>query len=541
MSRSTPLRGGVDLAVARRAFKQVWIGATVCAVAFGVTIASSALSYVSSFPTEASRQQIAATTGRDSGLSILLGPVSAIGTVGGYTVYKVFVFLTTVGAIWALLAATRLLRGEEDAGRWQVVLAGSTRPARATAATLAALAGAVGVVFAGTTLFILLTGLDHDVAFGIGESLLFGSSIAIVPAVFVAVGAVTSQLSRTRRGATTLGIATFGFTFVLRMIADSGPGTRWLLWLTPFGWSELMRPFTRNDLRPLVPVALTVFVLGGVALVLSSRRDVGDGVLASRDVARLRPFGLGSAFGMTVRRELPVLVAWCAGALASGAVLGVIAKVTTGAASESLNNALEKFNVKGGFAKQYLGVAFLLVATVVALIPAGQVGAAGDEETSGRLVHVLTRAPSRTAWFAGRLACCAVAVAAAGLLAGLAAYAGAASQGVNLALASMLGAGLNVVPTALVALGVGALVLAVAPRVAAGAVYGFIVASLVIDLSASLVTGLGWLEHLSLFHYMALAPAQHPDPSTLAVTTAIALMLCIGATMVFRARDLPVG
>jgi ABC-2 type transport system permease protein len=284
-----------------------------------------------------------------------------------------------------------------------------------------------------------------------------------------------------------------------------------------------------------------VLVLGGVALVFSSRRDVGDGVLASRDVARLRPFGLGSALGMTVRRELPVLVAWCAGALASGAVLGVIAKVTTGAPSASLNDALEKFNVKGGFAQQYLGVAFLLVATVVALIPAGQVGAAGDEETSGRLVHVLARAPSRTAWFAGRLVCCAVAVAAAGLLAGLAAYAGAASQGLNLALASMLGAGLNVVPTALVALGVGALVLAVAPRVAAGAVYGFIVASLVIDLSASLVTGLGWLEHLSLFHYMALAPAQHPDPSTLAVTTAIALLLCIGATMVFRARDLRVG
>ena len=69
---------------------------------------------------------------------MLLGPVSAIDTVGGYTVYKGFVFLTTIGAIWALLAATRLLRGEEDAGRWQLVLAGSTRAARATAATLVA-------------------------------------------------------------------------------------------------------------------------------------------------------------------------------------------------------------------------------------------------------------------------------------------------------------------------------------------------------------------------------------------------------------------
>ena len=111
---------------------------------FGATVAASAKTYVTSFPTEASRHQLALLTGTDRGLAVLLGPVSAIGTVGGYTVYKGFVFLTTIGAIWALFAATRLLRREEDAGRWQLLLAGSTRPARATAATLVALGAAVG-------------------------------------------------------------------------------------------------------------------------------------------------------------------------------------------------------------------------------------------------------------------------------------------------------------------------------------------------------------------------------------------------------------
>ena len=73
----------------------------------------------------------------------------------GYTVYKCFVSLTTIGSIWALLAATRLLRGEEDVGRWQLTLAGATRPAKSTAATLLALGAAVGVVFLGTTLATL--------------------------------------------------------------------------------------------------------------------------------------------------------------------------------------------------------------------------------------------------------------------------------------------------------------------------------------------------------------------------------------------------
>ena len=119
--------GGTDVAIARRAFKQLWISATVWALVFGGTIAASALSYVNSFPDAASRRQLAASTSGDAGISILLGPVTAIDTVGGYTVYKCFVFLTTIGALWGLLAATRLLRGEEDTGRWQLVLAGATR------------------------------------------------------------------------------------------------------------------------------------------------------------------------------------------------------------------------------------------------------------------------------------------------------------------------------------------------------------------------------------------------------------------------------
>ena len=84
-----------------------------------------------------------------------------------------------------------------------------------------------------------------------GETVLYGLSITIAPAVFGAVGAVTSQLGRTRRVATGLGMGVFGVVFVIRMIADSSAGTRWLLWATPFGWTELMRPFTDNDPWPL--------------------------------------------------------------------------------------------------------------------------------------------------------------------------------------------------------------------------------------------------------------------------------------------------
>ena len=536
-----PVRRGVDAAIARRAFRQLRIGAAACALGFGLTVAATASSYVSTFPTAASREQLVIVTSGDAGLSVLLGPITEVGTVGGYTVYKIFVFLTTVGALWALLAATRLLRGEEDAGRWQLVLAGGTRPARATAATLGALGGAVAVVFVGTTLFTVLTGRNPDVGFGFGESVLYGLSLTVAPAVFAAVGALTSQVGRTRRLATGLGMGVFGVAFVLRMVGDTGPNERWLLWLTPFGWTELMRPFTVNDPWPLVPAAVTVVVLAVGAVALASRRDAGDGVISGRDVVTLRPRGLRSAFGLSTRLELPVLAAWCAGAVASAAVLGIVAEMTSASIPSSMRDMLDKFGVRGNFTNQYFGVAFLFVATVVALLPASQVSAACDEEMSGRLVHVLTRATTRAGWFAGRLALSAGAIVSASVLAGFAGWASARSQGVDVALGPLMGAGLNMVPTALVTLGIGAVMLSVAPRAAAGTIYGVVIWSMMAYLLSSLVAGLGWIDRVSLFHYMALAPAETPDSVTVVVTLGLAAVLCTTAVVRFTRRDVRAG
>jgi ABC-2 type transport system permease protein len=303
-----------------------------------------------------------------------------------------------------------------------------------------------------------------------------------------------------------------------------------------------MQPFTRNDAWPLLPTVLTVAALTGAAVALASRRDVGGGILASNDVVEPRPFGLRSSFGLAARLELPVLVAWCVGAVASAAVLGVIADLTKSIPPESVSNLLEKFGMdSGAFSARYLGVAFLLVAAVVALLPAGQLGAAADEELSGRLVHVLTRPPGRRAWLVGRLLLAAGAVAVAGLLAGLAAWAGAASQGLHFSVASLVGTGLNTVPTALLALGIGAVVFAFAPRFAGPTVYVVVAWSLVVDILASMVTSLHWLDRLGLFHYLALAPAESVDATTVVALCAVALALAVVAVEVFARRDVSSG
>jgi ABC-2 type transport system permease protein len=311
-----------------------------------------------------------------------------------------------------------------------------------------------------------------------------------------------------------------------------------MLWLTPFGWTERMRPMTDNSLLPLAVAAVVVAGLAWSATALAARRDAGVGLLADRDTARTRRFGLQSTVSLAVRLELPVIVAWMAGAAAAGLAFGIVAKVATGSVPKSVSDLLDNFGGRGTFLRQYLGVAFLLIAAIVACLPASQVGAAADEETTGRIVNVLARPPRRATVFAERIGLGAVAVIVAGVLAGAAAWIGAAVQGVDPGFGTTLRAGANVIPTALLVLAIGAFVCAVAPRAASAAVYAVVAFSFVIDLLGSLVHGTKWLEHLSLFHYMALAPAASIDATTVVVTLVVAGVVFAGATALFARRDL---
>jgi ABC-2 type transport system permease protein len=523
--------------VAGHAFRRIRTGALVVALAFGGSAWATAAAYAATFPTESSRREAAALVGGDAAIRVLLGPVDDIATVGGYLVYKNFVFLTLVGAVWGLLAATRLLRGEEDAGRAQLVLAGAVRPSRATAAALVALALAVAVVFTGTAALTLLAARDPALGLGSRATLLYAASLVIAPAVFAAVGAVTSQLARSRRQATALGLTVLAAAFAVRMVADAGTGTRWLHWATPFGWTELVRPFTADDAWPLLPAALTVLALGAAAIVLSDRRDTGEGILGTGDDRPPRAAGLSSVTGLALRLELPVLLAWCAGAAATGALTGVFLELTAGGMPDSLQDNLGRYGVTGSPTDQFLGVVFLLIGTVVALLPAGQVGAAAEEETSGRLVHVLARPVPRRTWLLGRIVVTGAAVVAAALLGGFGVWLAAGLRGFRLDLLTLLGAGLNVVPTALVCLGAGAVVLAVAPRAAGPSVYAVVVWSVFADLVAPLVPGAAWLGNLSVFHAMALFPGEPVSAAKLVALTVTGVLLCVAAVALVAHRD----
>jgi polyether ionophore transport system permease protein len=193
-----------------------------------------------------------------------------------------------------------------------------------------------------------------------GAAYLALAIVSVVP-VFAGVGAVASQLAPTKRLATGLATGVLLIAFALRTVAAiSSAGLEWLRWATPLGWAEELRPFA--DPQPLVlllPVATGALLLVAAAA-LAARRDIGSGLLPSRDSAPPRLGLLGSPAALALRSERGALVAWLAGVGAFALLMGVISNAAApDVISENVQHQLEKLG--GRLGRHAVGLAGLLV------------------------------------------------------------------------------------------------------------------------------------------------------------------------------------
>jgi ABC-2 type transport system permease protein len=324
------------------------------------------------------------------------------------------------------------------------------------------------------------------------------------------------------------------------MVADASPSLSWLTWTSPLGWVERLQPFT--DPRPiaLVPIVALSAALLGATVLLAGRRDLGAGVLADRNRRVARTALLRGPTGLTIRLIRPVVLGWLAGIAAFSMLLGSVAHqaVQSIDASHSAKVALNRLIGTTGPLQAYLGVSFLLVAVLVALLAAGQVTMLRREEAAGRLDHLLVRPISRTRWLASRLAVSAGAVVLAGMVGGVAAWAGAATQRGGPGFPSLLDAGVNTVPAALCVLGLGILSWAVFPRHSTVAAYGVLAWSFLAELLAGTVHANRWLLDTSIFHHLAPSPAVAPDWTSGGVLCGIGIVAVVLGALWFNRRDL---
>lgn len=539
-ARARPAR----MLIARHAARRSLRWAAVWGYVFGVVVASSAATYNRLYPTVADRERLAATFGANHASSALFGPAPLLQTVAGFTVFKASMTLIIIGALWGLLTSTRLLRGEEDAGRWELLLTGPDTNGRAVAQVLAGLGASAGVIWAVTSAATVAAGRLSTVAFTVTESLYYALALVTSAVMFLAVGAVTSQLAPNRRQAAGYAAVFLGVCYGLRMAADAGTGLHWLVWVSPLGWVEQLQPLT--DPRPLVliPIAAWTAALTAAAVVLAGRRDVGRGLVPDRDTRAQGLIGtqglrlLSGPTGLTARLTLPSALGWAAGVAVTALLIGSVAKAAGATIEGSEQQVLSRLGSPGTGTAAFSGLAFLILAIVIAFQAASEVNAARAEEAGGRLDHLLAAPVSRSRWFAGRLLAGVTALVCSGLAAGIFSWIGEAAQGGGIGFPTALNAGLNAVPPAVFALGIGALAAGCWPRRAGVVVYVVLGWSVLIQFAAGFAAQNHWILDTSLFHQMASAPAVPPDWQVNGILTGLAVAAMLLGERAFSHRDL---
>lgn len=184
-----------------------------------------------------------------------------------------------------------------------------------------------------------------------------------------------------------------------------------------------------------------------------------------------------------------------------------------------------------------LGVCFLVLAVLVAFVGAGQLTAARSEESTGRLDHLLAGPVSRVRWLGGRVLVAAVVLVVSGLVAGCFAWLGAATQRSGVGLATLIGAGVNLVPPAVMILGIGVLAFGLVPRATSAVVYGYLGWSVLVVIIGGIGAADHWILDTSVFHQMASAPATAPNWTANVIMVVLGALAGLLGGLAFRHRD----
>ncbi|MGZ4409329.1 MAG: polyketide antibiotic transporter [Gaiellaceae bacterium] len=492
------------------------------------------IGYRHSYPTLADRVAFARGFGTNKAVELFYGVPHELLTTGGFTAWRFGGFAVVITAIWGVVAAVRGLRGEEDAGRQELVLAGAVR--RRTA--YLAVVGALGVA-------IVLLWLAMFAGLAAGRLPVGGSAYlalaTIAPAVvFAGVGALASQLAASRRVALGLAFTALALTFLLRVIADTTGGLGWLRWATPLGWSEELRPFAGPRPAVLLLPALAAALLVLAAGVIAARRDVGTGILHGHDSAEPELRLLSSPTALALRAGRGTLAAWTVGIGLFALVIGILStSFTSGDISNNLQRQLHKLNGAAITTPAgAIGFYFLFFVLTISLFACTRVAAIRREEADLQLETLFALPVGRRRWLWYRLLLGAGEAAMLALTAAVLAWAGAASQDAGISLSRLLEAGGNCLPPALLFLTLAALAFAILPRASGGIGYGLVTVAFVWELFGALLGAPHWLVQATPFAHIGLVPAEPFRVEAAAIMLGLAVASGLAAVSVFAHRDL---
>jgi ABC-2 type transport system permease protein len=503
----------------------IWIVALVALAAL-TTVGIEGL-----FPTQAALDQTAAATAHNAAMIAFNGAPQGLNSVGGQVAFQFGAGGMVLLALMSIFMMGRLTRGEEEAGRLEVV---RSLPVGIHANTLAAAltVAAMNLIVGGLTAAVLIAqGLP------VAGSVTFGVSFILVGLVFGGVALLMAQVTDNTRVVFGGAGVVLGAAYVLRAIGDIGDGT--LSWFSPIGVAQKARPYADERWWPLLPLVAVAVILVVAATALTVRRDLGAGLVAARPGPPSAAPWLGHPLGLALRLQQGALLGWGVGILVIGAAYGWIGPTVDTFIGQ--NKALAEMLAGGGggsLTDMYFASSFRLIALIATGFAIQSAIRVRSEETAMRADLVLATPLSRWRFAASHLAvACAgsvILLAVAGLVAGLTyGLAGGGLQSVP----RLFVAALVYAPAMWIMVGLVIALDGLVPRLV-GVSWAILVACVVEGFLGAVLGLPHWLSDLSPFERVPQLPAASLTLLPLVVMSAVAAGLALIGLIGLRRRDI---
>ena len=502
----------------------------------GLVPVSTASAFQGLYTTEASRIELAATVTSNPAFTALLGPLYDP-SIGGLTAWRIGTLGSFIVGLMAVLTMIRHTRDDEETGRRELL--GSTVVGRHAALAAAFAVTAVAGVMIGVIIALGLTGLGLPTS----GSAAFGAGFTAVTLSFAAVGALAAQLTQAGSTARGLGVGIAGLFFVLRMAGDvaEGEGLGWVSWLSPIGWFSRLRPFAGERWWVFALWIGFTFAVTTIAVLVQSRRDVGEGALPPRPGPARAGMRLGTAAGLAWRLQRGSLLGWTLG-------LGVLGMIY-GAAADSIGEMLsenprleEIFDQLGGaqtLTDTFFATAVGIIALVATAYSIRSVLKLKTEEDALRAEHVLATATPRRryAWshLVYGLVGPVVILVFAGTLAGVT-Y-GSIVGDIAGETPRVLAAAVSQLPAVWVITGASMALYGMSPHLASLS-WGVLAFCLILGQLGAILQFPQWSLNLSPFSHIPMIPAEDFVVAPFAILVALAAVLVGVGLTAFRNRDI---
>ncbi len=522
----------------RLALRRSRIMLAVWIYAFIATAYASIAGTKDLYPSLPSRAAFPAGAGANKVTVALYGPNADLSSLGGLATWKMSALGAVLVAVMSILIVSRHTRGDEDAGRLELVSAGAVGRSAplVSALTVALIANAaVGLLVAAALAAGGAPGVD---------SLAFGLGLMAVGVMFAAVTAVTAQAAGSSHGATGLALAVLAVAYLLRAVGDiANPGSPLggLTWASPIGWTQQVRPFGPHHWWLFAVAAAFTAAVTGAAFALASRRDVGAGLLPVRPGPAAGGRTLASPLALAWRLHRGPLLAWAAGFAVYSPIMGALAHgvQTLVGDSRAAHELFTKLGGQPGVEAAFLSAVMGIMGLIAAVYATWAALRLRTEETAQRAEPVLATSVGRTRWALSHLA---FAVAGPALLMtvtglGMGIAYGIGTGDVGAEVPRLLGAALVQLPAIWLLAGLGVALFGLAPRLtaAAWAAFGLI---LVIGEIGPFIGLSHWAMDVSPFVHVPKLPGAAFTILPLAWLTAIALALSAAGLTGLRRRDI---